>query len=120
MLTTQFLKSRTSTRDFKDKALGDQMLKKVSKLVDSEVIKLGEEDLAFIIQIDGDKVYKALDGKAGYRGVMIEAPAYIALNVLNDEEGSLVKGAYGIEELITEFNELGLGNCWITDRKSVV
>lgn len=114
MLTTQFLKSRTSTRDFKDKALGDQMLKKVSKLVDSEVIKLGEEDLAFIIQIDGDKVYKALDGKAGYRGVMIEAPAYIALNVLNDEEGSLVKGAYGIEELITEFNELGLGNCWIT------
>lgn len=114
MLTTQFLKSRTSTRDFKEMDLKADVLEKIDKIIDSEIIKLGKDDLAFIIQTDGESVYKALDGLAGYMGVMIEAPAYLALNTLNDNPASLVKGAYGVEELITEFNQMGLGTCWIT------
>lgn len=114
MLTTQFLKSRTSTRDFKEMDLKADVLEKIDKIIDSEIIKLGKDDLAFIVQTDGQAVYKALDGKAGYRGVMIHAPVYLALNTLNDNPASLVKGAYGVEELITEFNQMGLGACWIT------
>ena len=114
MLTTQFLKSRTSTRDFKDTKLDEGTLEKVYKMVDEEIVKLGKDDLAFIVQSDGESVYKALDGLAGYKGVMIKAPAYLALNTLNDNPASLVKGAYGVEELITKLNALGLGTCWIT------
>src|SRR5699024_5033698 len=114
MLTTQFLKTRTSTRDFKDMDLKKEDLEKLEKIIDSEIIKLGKDDLAFVLQTDGDAVYKALDGKAGYRGVMIKAPAYLALNTLNDNPASLVKGAYGVEEIITELDKMGIGNCWIT------
>lgn len=114
MLTTQFLKKRTSTRDFKDQAISKADLERIEKIVDAEVIKLGKDDLAFIIQTNGEKVYNCLDGKAGYRGVMIDAPCYLALNTLNDDPASLVKGAYGVEELITKLNEMGIGNCWIT------
>ena len=114
MLTTQFLKTRTSTRDFKDMDLKKEDLEKLEKIIDSEIIKLGKDDLAFGLQTDGDAVYKALDGKAGSRGVMIKAPAYLALNTLNDNPASLVKGAYGVEEIITELDKMGIGNCWIT------
>ena len=96
MLTTQFLKSRTSTRDFKDVDLKKADLEKLENIIDSEIIKLGKDDLAFIVQTDGKSVYKALDGKAGYQGIMIKAPAYLALNTLNDDPASLVKGAYGV------------------------
>ena len=114
MLTTQFLKSRTSTRDFKDMDLKKADIEKLQKIIDSEIIKLGKDDLAFIVQTDGKSVYKALDGKAGYQGIMIKAPAYLALNTLNDDPASLVKGAYGVEEIITELDKMGIGNCWIT------
>lgn len=114
MLTTQFLKSRTSTRDFIETTLDDKTLAKVNKIVEEEAIKLGKDDLRFIVRNDGADVYQALSGIAGYRGVMIDAPCYLALNTLNDDPASLVKGAYGIEDLITKLDEIGLGSCWIT------
>lgn len=114
MLTTNFLKSRTSTRDYKDKNLDESTVNKIFEIVETEAEKLGKEDLSFLVNTDGESVYKALEGVAGYRGIMIKAPAYIALNALNDNPASIVKGAYGMEEIITRLNELGLGSCWIT------
>lgn len=114
MLTTNFLKSRTSTRDYKNKNLEESTVKKIFEIVETEAEKLGKEDLSFLVNTDGESVYKALEGVAGYRGIMIKAPAYIALNALNDNPASIVKGAYGMEEIITRLNELGLGSCWIT------
>ena len=114
MLTTNFLKSRTSTRDYKDKNLDESTVKKIFEIIETEAEKLGKEDLSFLVNTDGESVYKALEGVAGYRGIMIKAPAYIALNALNDNPASIVKGAYGMEEIITRLNELGIGSCWIT------
>ncbi|MDU3177061.1 nitroreductase family protein [Anaerococcus sp.] len=114
MLTTNFLKSRTSTRDYKEKQLDDDTQRKIYEIVYAEAEKLGKEDLSFLVNTDGDSVYNALEGVAGYRGIMIKAPAYIALNSLNNNPSSLVKGAYGMEEIITKLNDLGLGSCWIT------
>ena len=114
MLTTNFLKTRTSTRDYKDKNLDENTTKKIFEIVEDEAEKLGKEDLSFLVNTDGESVYKALEGVAGYRGIMIKAPAYIALNTLNNNPASIVKGAYGMEEIITRLNELGLGSCWIT------
>ena len=114
MLTTNFLKTRTSTRDYKDKNLDENTTKKIFEIVEAEAEKLGKEDLSFLVNTDGESVYKSLAGVAGYRGIMIKAPAYIALNALNNNPASIVKGAYGMEEIITRLNELGLGSCWIT------
>lgn len=114
MLTTNFLKSRTSTREYKDTAIDEATRKKLFEIVDAEAEKLGKDDLSFLVNTDGESIYKALEGVAGYRGIMIKAPAYIALNALNDNPASIVKGAYGMEEIITKLNELGLGSCWIT------
>lgn len=114
MLTTNFLKTRTSTRDYKDKNLDENTTKKIFEIVEAEAEKLGKEDLSFLVNTDGESVYKSLEGVAGYRGIMIKAPAYIALNTLNNNPASIVKGAYGMEEIITRLNELGLGSCWIT------
>lgn len=114
MLTTNFLKSRTSTREYKDKKLDETITKKVFDLVDEESKKLGKENLDFIFNTDGKKVYDALNGIAGYKGVMIKAPAYIAVDAKNNDPITIVKGAYGVEELITHLNKIGLGTCWIT------
>ena len=114
MLTTNFLKSRTSTRDFKETRIDENTLKKIFEIVDREAEKLGKEDISFLVNTDGDSVYNALAGVAGYRGIMIKAPAYIALNALNNNPESIVKGAYGMEEIITHLNELGIGSCWVT------
>lgn len=108
------MKSRTSTREYKDTAIDEATRKKLFEIVDAEAEKLGKDDLSFLVNTDGESIYKALEGVAGYRGIMIKAPAYIALNALNDNPASIVKGAYGMEEIITKLNELGLGSCWIT------
>ena len=113
MQTRNFLKSRISTRDYKDEKL-DEATKKVYEIVNEEAEKLGTENLAFLLNTDGESVYKALDGVAGYRGVMIKAPAYIALDARNNDPATIVKGAYGVEEIITKLYNLGLGTCWIT------
>lgn len=114
MLTTNFLKTRTSTRDYLDKDVSEEDLHKITSLIAEESEKLGKDKLTFILNTDGEKIYNSLLGKAGYSGVMIKAPMYIALNTLNNEEKTFVKGAYGMEEIITKLNEMGLGTCWIT------
>ncbi|WP_297280728.1 nitroreductase family protein [uncultured Anaerococcus sp.] len=114
MQTRNFLKSRISTRDYKDEKLDEATTKKVYEIVNEEAEKLGTENLAFLLNTDGESVYKALDGVAGYRGVMIKAPAYIALDARNNDPATIVKGAYGVEEIITKLYNLGLGTCWIT------
>ena len=114
MDTKNLLKYRTSTREYKDEKLDEATAKKVYEIVNEEAEKLGRENLAFLLNTDGDSVYKALDGVAGYRGVMIKSPAYIALDARNNDAATIVKGAYGVEEIITKLNKLGLETCWIT------
>lgn len=114
MLTTNFLKTRTSTRDYLDKNLSQEDMEKVISLIEEETEKLGKGNLDYIVNTDGETIYKSLSGIAGYSGIMIKAPMYITLNILNNDSKNYVKGAYGMEELITKLNALGLGTCWIT------
>lgn len=114
MLTTNFLKTRRSTRHFLDKEVSEEDKKKIFSLIDEEYKKTGRDILTFLVNTDGETIYKSLSGIAGYSGVMIKAPMYIALNTLNNDAKTFVIGAYGIEELITKLNDMGLGTCWIT------
>lgn len=109
-----FLKFRTSTREYKNEDLDGETTKKIYEIVNEEAAKLGKENIAFLLSTDGQSVYDALNGIAGYGGVMIKAPVYIAIDALNNDPATIVKGAYGAEEIITKLSELGLGTCWIT------
>lgn len=80
MLTTNFLKTRTSTREFKDSKIGEDKIKKIYETVTDLKNRLDEEDLDYQIEKNGDAVYEKLNGKAGYKGVMIKAPLYIGLD----------------------------------------
>ncbi|MDU7142353.1 MAG: nitroreductase family protein [Anaerococcus vaginalis] len=114
MLTTNFLKTRTSTRDFKDEKVDDEKIKKIYQITRELENKFGEKDLHYQVNNKGEEVYFKLKGNAGYKGVMIKAPLYVALDITNDSKSALVKGAYGLEELITKLSELGLASCYIT------
>ncbi|MDO5026363.1 MAG: nitroreductase family protein [Tissierellia bacterium] len=113
MLTQQFLKSRTSTREFKENELSEVALEKLNKFLKEEAIT-DNSKVRFYIATNGNEVYKGLQGLAGYRGVMIKAPAYVGLNILEDDPRLIIEGSYALEQLITYANELGLGTCWVT------
>ena len=114
MLTTNFLKTRTSTRDFKDQNVDDEKIKSIYQMISELENKFGETDLHYQVNKKGEEVYFKLKGNAGYKGVMIKAPLYVGLDITNNNKTALVKGSYGLEELITKLNELGLGSCYIT------
>ncbi|MDY3007123.1 nitroreductase [Anaerococcus sp. AGMB00486] len=114
MLTTNFLKTRTSTREFKESKVEESKIEKIYEYVTDIKAGLYEEDLSFEISKDGEGLYEKLNGKAGYKGVMIKAPIYVGLDVKNHNQKALVKGAYGLEELITKLSEIGLASCWIS------
>lgn len=114
MLTTNFLKTRTSTRDFKDQNVDETKIKKIYQIITEIQIRFGESDLNYQLNKKGEEVYFKLKGNAGYKGVMIKAPLYVALEIKNNNKNALVKGAYGLEELITNLEAEGLGSCYIT------
>lgn len=113
MLTTNFLKSRTSTREFKDKEVSKSDLNRINEFLENETVVSGA-NVRLCIAKNGDEVYKGLQGLAGYGGIMIKAPTYISLSVLDDEPKRLVEGAYLIEKFITFTDGMGLGSCWIS------
>ena len=114
MLTTNFLKTRTSTRDFKDQDVDETKIKKIHQIITEIQNRFGESDLNYQVNKKGEEVYFKLKGNAGYKGVMIKAPLYVALEIKNNNKNALVKGAYGLEELITNLEAEGLGSCYIT------
>ncbi len=114
MLMTNFLKLRKSEREYKAKLVGDDLLGQIENILK----ELEEEDANgnFRLRLyrDGDKVFKELEGKGGYSGVMIESPHYVGLEFLKDNKESKVFGAYYLEKLITALNQMGLASCWIS------
>ncbi|MDO5725582.1 MAG: nitroreductase family protein [Tissierellia bacterium] len=111
MSINTFLRERKSTRTFKEKALNSDVVSSILNAM-SEFDQC--ETVEFKLLEDGDRVYKALDGKAGYAGIMIKAPAYLAVNYKDESKYGKIHGAYKIEELITKLVKLGLSTCWIT------
>lgn len=116
MLTTNFLVNRTSIRDFEEE-ISDEQLRKVFDLVNEKADELKDSQASLLINTNGKSVYDSLRLVGGYMGTMIYAPAYIALNVLNEDSTAYIKGAYVLEELTTKLNDLGLSSCRITVEK---
>jgi len=112
MLITDFLLSRKSVRTYKNKALSNKEIESIEDIL--EIINKETDNVEFTLHSDGDRIYKALDGHGGYGGVMIDAPAYISMNIIEESPKAYIDGAYEFEEIVTKMRELSLGSCWIT------
>lgn len=114
MIMSNILKSRKSVRDFKSKPLRADILERVKDaILEIEAgIKLG--NIKFKFYENGDYIYKGLKGLGGYAGVMIESPHYIAMDMKNRKDSTIIYAAYNMEKLITKLNDIGISTCWIS------
>jgi len=112
MIMSNFLKNRKSIREFKKKEVDIETLDNIrSRLME---ISKEKENIKFKLYEKGELIHSNLQGKAGYAGVMIDAPHYIALEWERDDEKSIIYGSYYMEELITELNNMELDTCWVS------
>lgn len=112
MLINNFLKSRTSIRDFKKKNVDPKSSQDIIQLLAEYNSDIDLVDYLWIE--DGENLANALEGKAGYGGTMIHAPSYIAMHTKDESPQAYIRGAYYLEKLITTLQDFNLGSCWIT------
>ena len=114
MNMNNFLKSRRSVRDFKNKKVDLQVLESIGPILEELEKEEASKSLNFKLYEYGEHIFESLKGKAGYSGVMIESPHYIALELKNTDDHTIIYGAYFMEKLISKLNEKGLDTCWIS------
>ena len=112
MLMTNFLQNRKSVRNFKNDNVPRDALENIKLLMDE--MDREESGISFSLYENGKIVAEGLKGKAGYAGVMIEAPHYIALDIEDDKPLNILKGGYCLEKLNTKIVDLDIDTCWIT------
>lgn len=112
MLMTNFLQKRKSVRNFKNDNVPRDALENIKLLMDE--MDREESGISFSLYENGKIVAEGLKGKAGYAGVMIEAPHYIALDIEDDKPLNILKGGYCLEKLNTKIVDLDIDTCWIT------
>lgn len=113
MIINNFLSNRKSVREYRKKALFPETLDKIQTIVDNLVEGEGIEHIDLKLYENGDFISQKLEGKAGYGGVMINSPHYIALDLKDREEKTVIEAGYYMEKLVTEIVNLDLGTCWI-------
>ena len=114
MIMGNFLRNRKSIRDFKSDKVELNKLEEIRQDLKILQNEEGKGNFALRLYENGDYLVKALEGKAGYAGVMIDAPHYIALDFFDDYDSTIIYGAYNMERIITILNNKGLATCWIT------
>lgn len=113
MLMANFLRSRKSTREFKNKKLSEELIGDIEKNINL-VKEQAQGNYDFRIYENGDLLYSKLEGLGGYSGVMIKSPHYIVLEFKDDTRESRIYGAYSTEKLISNLNHSGIATCWIS------
>lgn len=106
---------RKSTREFKPRKVGSDLLEEINDyaLTCPRLLKDAQTKWQILL---GENTFEALSGCAGYHGFMVEAPAYLLL--LSDPcPWYLENAGYMGEEMVLKLTDLGLATCWITIRE---
>lgn len=114
MTMQNFLKSRESTRDFREKDIPFKEQGKIEIILD--YMRSTTEDLNFKYWLyeNGENLYEKLNGHVGYGGVMIKSPQYLIIEREDNDNKTIIKNAYYTEELISKIQEIGIDTCWIS------
>lgn len=109
-----FLKSRKSVREFKKKKIDLSTLEQIS-LSFKELEQEDEmKNVRFKLYENGEIIYNGLKGIGGYAGVMIESPHYIAIELKDESDETIIYSAYYTEKLISKLNNMGISSCWVS------
>lgn len=114
MLMTNFLKNRKSIRDFRSKNVNTDILDDIRLYLNQLEKEISNGSIKFKLYEYGERLYNSLKGIGGYSGVMIQSSHYIGLEIMNNQEKSVIYSAYYMEKLITKLNNLGIDTCWIS------
>lgn len=114
MIMANFLKSRKSVREFKRNKIDSDILEELNLNLKEFENEDGTGNIKFRLYENGKLLFDGFKGIGGYSGVMIESPHYIVLELKNDNEKTIIDGAYYTEKLITKLNEMGISTCWVS------
>ncbi len=114
MNLNNFLQSRKSTREFKNKKVNPEALDEIIKLLKDLEDEFPSKEINFKLYEYGENIYNSLKGLAGYSGVMIESPHYIAVDIKNKSDKNTIYSAYYMEKLVTRLNDMNLASCWVS------
>ena len=117
MSVKDFLRTRKSTRDFKNKELSLDLLKKI----ETGLVGVSNDnnfEVNFDLAVDGERIFNLLDGHAGYSGKMIKSPHYVICEKMDDDKDSGLWSAYSIEDAISKISELDVASCYVTVKQA--
>lgn len=110
------IENKKSVREYKKIPLKEEQVKEIKSYIGSckRLVSDIEIDIRFM---DNNAVYQQLDGFAGYKGHMINAPHYIII-LSENKDNYIENSGYIGEEVCLKAKELEIGSCWITFEKS--
>ncbi len=112
MKMLKLIEKRRSVREYKDKPVSLEEINQLDRILKAPVKLEMDQSVELLFIEDGGRVAHALEGVAGYHGVMIKAPHYYA--VLAEETGHYLSCAgYLAEWFVLNATKMNLGTCWI-------
>lgn len=117
MKTLKLAEMRRSTREFKQKKLSEKDQQYVFDQLESLPMIGDNASVEFRFISDGASVAYHLEGLAGYFGMMIYAPHYIALLCGENDVCNKITGYLG-EWFVLNALKQGIGTCWIEIKDS--
>ena len=108
-----------SVRDYSEKPISENLKNEIISYFPNSKNLL--ENIKTDIKIlNNSEVYNALNGKAGYNGIMINAPHYIII-YSEKADNYIENSGYKASDIILKATDLGLNTCFITmsDREEI-
>jgi len=107
----KLISNRKSVRDYKKTALKDEHIKELKAYANKSKKLISDIEVEILIM--GNEVFENLNGKAGYKGFMLDAPNYAIL--LSEKKDNYIKNAgYIGEEIVLKALDMQIGSCWVT------
>lgn len=108
-----------SVRDYSEKPISENLKNEIISYFPNSknLLENIKTDIKFL---NNSEVYNALNGKAGYNGIMINAPHYIII-YSEKADNYIENSGYRASDIILKATDLGLNTCFITmsDRKEI-
>lgn len=110
MRMLKVIEERKSVREYKEKKIQADVINELNEVLETRP-KMGDA-VEFKFMENGEMVYGMLDGFAGYNGVMIKSPHYMA--ILSEKNSNYLKiSGYLAEWYSLNMARKDIGTCWI-------
>lgn len=110
MRMLKVIEKRKSVREYKEKQISNEVINELNGILLKRP-EIGKE-VDFVYLEDGNKVFDDLNGFAGYNGVMIKAPHYMAI-LSENKPNYLIEAGYLAEWYSLQMAHRDIGTCWI-------